>query len=639
MAYMWVRIWPLLGRLWKKGLALTLVLVSVNHFGAVFLAWLAHVMTQRKAAVLSWDQVAEQGSTALDFVPILFLMECLILYVFLDRRAGPEFKQTREPRTVKRKVLIGATAFWFLLVSMAYLTCQWPTGDYGGRVVLYQGGITSWNKPNFEQLGALSRPGLFCVLRDYLESFGFHVETTKEVSAVTLSNADAFVVMNLNEKWPKEDYTTLNDYVHQGGTLMVFADHTDMAGLMEGSNDLLSEVPIRVNFDSAHFLNNYWNDAFLTRLHPVNRKNWDKDGIGVSVGASLRLVNPRATPFLIARYGFSDKGDRANASPENYLGDRTYGIEEPLGDLVLAAEAKLGNGRVIVFGDTALLQMGSLPYCHRYVSDLFRWAVHGKTFCFPWSLVLVLFLALSFWVAESQKYPPLLVAAVVLSVSLAVMISEWTLQLSYGDHDYTGPIAYLDHAHMSLCDHEGYAKDDGDTYLVDSLVRSGFIPMAWRSFDKKALGKSALMMSMAATKPYSQEEVRVVDAFMKDGGHVVMLSGDRCTHGTKDFLKSYGMEILTTPLGAVGPGDNSAGIWMYNANPMALDGLQETEVLCTAFEEKYPIVVERKVGKGKLTAISDYGLFFNGRLEKLDWASPANINFLRKLIQTSRGDQ
>ena len=639
IVYTWFRISPWLRRLWKGGVIVSLSLLFVNHLGALFLAWLAHVMTQRTSAAMSWDLIAEQGFTALDFTPILFVVECLIIHLFLHGTSRPDVRQAVAFHKARKNIIIGTAALWVFLVSVAYLTSQWPAGDYSGRVVLYQGGITTWNKPDFEHLGSSNRPGLFCVLPDYLESFGFRVELSKDRSKEVLTNPDVFVVINFNEQWKQEDYSILNDYVRQGGTLMVFADHTDMSGLMKGSNDLLSEVPIRINFDSAHFLNNYWNDAFVTRPHPVNRKDWDKDGIGVSVGASLRLLNQRATPFLIARYGFSDNGDRANASSENYLGDRIYDLDEPLGDIVLAAECKLDDGKVIVFGDTALLQMGSLPYCQRYVSDLFRWAVHGKTIGPPWGLVLVLFLGLTLWVYQSKEQSLVMVTVVILSVSAAIIMAEWTLQSWHKDHNYTGSIAYLDHAHMSLCDHEGYAKDDGDTYLVDSLIRNGFVPMAWKRFNREALEKSALMTSMAATKPYSKNECRILDEFMKRGSQLVMSSGDRCTRGSKDFLKSYGVEILSTPLGAVPPEDNSEGVFMYNANPMAVDDPQEAEILCTAFGGKYPVVVERKVGKGKLTAISDYGLFFNGRLEKLDWASPANIHFLKKLLGTSHGDQ
>jgi hypothetical protein len=638
--YSWISLFPTLKQSWKKGLTLTLILVATNHVAAVFFAWLAYFITQHETGVMSWDLIAERGLTALDMTPLLFVMSCLVIHLFLHSRPIPDVRPIRETHGVsKRIILVTAALLWFLLVSIAYVTSQWPAGDYRGRVALYQGGITTWNKPDFEHFGASNRPGLFCVLSDYLESFGFCVERTDDISKRILANADVFVVMNFNETLEEEDYCLVNDYVKRGGTLMVFADHTDMSGLMKGSNNLLSQVPIRINFDSAHFLDNYWNDALLTRPHPVNRKNWDKDGIGVSVGASLCLLNYRATPLLIARHGFADKGDRTNDLSENYLGDRTYNLDEPLGDMVLAAASRLGEGKTIVFGDTALLQMGSLPYCQCYVADLFRWAVHGEPLGLPWGLALILLLVVTLWAAQSKDQTFVLATVVILSVGVGIILGEWTLQLRQKDHYYTGSIAYLDHAHVSLCDHEGYAKDDGDTYLVDSLVRNGFIPMAWKEFNRRALEASTLLISMAATKPYSSKECGVLEEFMKRGGQLVLLSGDRCTQGTKAFLESYGVEILSTPLGSVAPENNSEGLLMYSANPMAVDELREDEILCTAFGGKYPVAVEREVGEGKLTAISDYGLFFNGRLEKLDWASPANIQFLRKLLQRPDGDQ
>ena len=641
--YTWARISPSLRQLWGRGVAVTLALLCLNHFGAIFLAWLAHAISQWRTAGMSWALVAEWGFTALDFVPILFMLECLVLYVFLDRKIVPDVRQAAGFHSSNKAIIIKYAIPCFLFVCIAYSTSQWPIGDYDGRIVLYQGGMTSWSKPDFERLGSSNRPGLFCVLPDYLRSFGFEVELAKDVSSGVLEDADVFVVMNFNEKWEEEKYVLLSNYVKNGGTLMVFADHTDMSDLMKRSNDLLSETPIRINFDSAHFLNNYWNDAFVTRLHPINRKNWDKNGIGVSVGASLRLLNHRAIPVLVARYGFSDKGNRNDALSRNYIGDRIYNMDEMLGDILLAAESKLGDGKFIVFGDTALLQAGALPYCHRYVSDLFKWGVHGKSSYFPWGLVLVLVLIATLWIAKTQQRPFVIAVAMILSTSLGVFVGEAILHLSYTEHQYNGRIAYLDHAHVALCDHEGYAKEDGDSYLVDNLIRNGFIPMAWKEFNRNALEKSALMISMATTKPYSRKERGILDEFMKRGGQLLVLSGDRCAHATKDFLELYGIRILPTPplggiAGGLAPEDNSERISMYSANPISVEGLQKEEVLCTAFD-KYPVVVERKVGQGKLTVVGDYGLFFNGRLEKLDWASPENIYFLRKLIGTAHEDE
>ncbi len=643
VVYTWIRISPFLKKSWKRGVTVTLALFCLNHFGTIFFAWLANNITQRKAATLAWNLVTELGLTALDFVPTLFVLQCLVVFVFLDRTIKeieePDRKEAEMPLVISRTTTIKFATLWFLLVCISYLTSQWPSGDYNGRITLYQGGMSSWSKPNFEQQGASNRPGLFCVLADYLKSFGFDVKLTKEISSSILADTDAFVVMNFNDKWEKDDYALLNDYIKKGGTLMAFADHTDMAGLMKRTNDLLADTPIRVNFDSAHFLNNYWHYAFVTRLHPVNRKNWDKDNIGISVGASLRLLNHKATPVLIARYAYSDRGNRNDALSKNYIGDRIYNTNEALGDIVLAAESQIGDGKVIVFGDTALLQMGSLVYSQRYVADLFRWAVHGESLSFPWGLLLVLVLTYTWWAAKSRKKSFGFVVSIVISSALAIIASESILSSFYGDHEYNGRIAYVNHAHASLCDHDGFSKDDGDSYLVDNLVRNGYIPMAWKKFNRKALQKSALMISMAAAKPYSQEECHVLDEFMKNGGQLLLLSADRCTHATKDFLKSYGIEILPTPLGAIAPENNSEQIQMYNVNPLSVDGLQQGEIRCTAFEKEYTVAVERQVGEGKLTMIGDCGLFFNGWLEKRDWSSPANINFLQKLIGKSHENQ
>ena len=75
------------------------------------------------------------------------------------------------------------------------------------------------------------------MLPDYLDTFGFHVELTKKISPSLLANTDVFVVMNFNEEWQRENHALISDYVRKGGTLMVFADHTDMSGLMKSSND------------------------------------------------------------------------------------------------------------------------------------------------------------------------------------------------------------------------------------------------------------------------------------------------------------------------------------------------------------------------------------------------------------------
>jgi hypothetical protein len=635
LIYTWIRIVPALRKHWRRGITVTLALIALNHIGAIFFVWLGHVLTLERTAGISWSnwgKIGERGVTALTFAPVLFLLECICLYLFIGRSVAVDSARGDDGGILKRKgTLISTSVLWFFLAGVAFVAPQRPAGDYKGRITLYEGGLTGWQKPNFQQLGGSNMPGLFCVLPDYLRSFGFDVQVTKEISETVLSDSDVFVIININEDLGNSVRDALNDYVKNGGALMLFADHTDMSGLMKWSNDLLSETPIRVNFDSAHFLNRYWKDAFKTRLHPINRRNWDKDGIGISVGASLKLLDHRANPILIARYGFSDAGNY-NDAVSGYLGDRIYRVKEPLGDIVLAAVAPLGQGKVIVFGDTALLQLGSLVYCQQYIADLFRWAVHGRVSLFPWGILLVFALIATGWMARYRHWHPLAPIPIMLSAVLAISIGEYILGSTYGNHDYNERFAYLDHAHVSLTVHQGYSEDNGDYYLADNLVRNGYLPVAQKKFDETVLQKASLMISAAATKPFSKKESRLIDKFVKDGGQVFIASSDRTRHATEKFLKSYGIEILDIPLGSIQPENNSDKIVTYHTNPVLATGSGGERVLLNAFDNRYVVALEKDIGKGKLTVIGDYGILFSAVLEKQDWASPENIFFLKKLI-------
>lgn len=635
LIYTWIRIIPALRKHWRRGLTVTLALIALNHVGTVVFVWLGQALTlQRTEGVpwIDWGKLGELGVTALTFAPVLFLLEFLCLYLFIERGIEIDPARSDADDILKRKrTVFLISVLWFFLAGVAFVAPQRPVGDYTGRIILYEGGMTGWEKPNFQQLGASNAPGLFCVLPDYLRSFGFDVKMTKEISEAVLSNSDVFVLINFNEDIGQDVRDLLNGYVKKGGTLLLFADHTDMSGLMARSNMLLSETPIRINFDSAHFLSQYWKDAFKLSLHPTNRRYWDKDGIGVSVGASVRLLDHRAHPLFIARYGFSDTGNYNNAL-DGYLGDRTYRTTEPLGDIVLAAVAPLGEGKVVVFGDTALLQLGSLVYCQQYIADLFRWAAHGRVSLFPWGLLLLLSLAVTWWIARYEKWRALTLLPVVLSVVLAIGIGEYLLASTFGDHEYSGRFAYLDHAHVSLVVHQGYVEHDGDYYLADNLVRNGYLPVAQKKFDEKVLQKASLMMSAAATRPFSKKETRLIDEFMKEGGQVFIASSDCTRHATEDFLESYGITILDIPLGSIQPENNSEKIITYHTNPVSATASEGGRVLLSAFDNRYAVALERGVGKGKLTVVGDYGILFNAVLEKQDWASPENILFLKKLI-------
>ena len=79
-----------------------------------------------------------------------------------------------------------------------------------------------------------------------------------------------------------------------------------------------------------------------------------------------------ARPVIVARHGFSDRGNQNNAD-RAFLGNRRYDRGERLGDIVLAADAKQGQGAVLVFGDTSPFQNLPIPFHWRFVLDTFSY--------------------------------------------------------------------------------------------------------------------------------------------------------------------------------------------------------------------------------------------------------------------------
>ena len=97
----------------------------------------------------------------------------------------------------------------------------------------------------------------------------------------------------------------------------------------------------------------------------------------IAVGCSLQ-IDPPARPFIVGRFGHSDIGDRNNRAL-NYVGDMRYNPGERLGDVVLAAEASYGQGRIVVIGDTTPMGSVNLMTTMPFHARLLDWVTAGQS--------------------------------------------------------------------------------------------------------------------------------------------------------------------------------------------------------------------------------------------------------------------
>ncbi len=128
---------------------------------------------------------------------------------------------------------------------------------------------------------------------------------------------------------------------------------------------MLQPTAMQVRYDTAVTRTGNWEQSYEVLAHPATAGIDDlRNRFGLELGSSIRTRWP-ARPVLVGRWGWSDPGSDAVGTGVSY-----YNAGELLGDLVLAAEQPLGQGRVFVLGDTSPLHNEMLANAYPFVGRL-----------------------------------------------------------------------------------------------------------------------------------------------------------------------------------------------------------------------------------------------------------------------------
>jgi hypothetical protein len=499
-----------------------------------------------------------------------------------------------------------------------------------GRISILDEGLLNWRVPEFGYYGEHSG-GMFGRLPGFLHAQGYDVaKVPRPINAKALSGSRTLMIINLMEYLDPAEKEAIWEFVDLGGTLLLLGDHTGVEGIRGPSNDLLDPVGIRLNFDSATYWSNGWRDAFVLDANPVNRGTIVAEDIQIWVGASLS-IGPAARPVVMAKHGYSDMGDPANADM-GYLGDRRHNPGERIGDLVLVAEAGYGRGRVLVFGDTSPFQNLALVSSWSYVQRVFqRLTGRRSSDHTPLRLILVLIAVILLdhsgrALGHSVFAWMVLAGALTLAVSAAgrfgAIPPPKTINL---------PKAIMDFSHGERFDEFTWYHDCiGGLEL--NLARNGYAPLLMRTFDESLVGDSELLVIIAPSKPFSRLEEKVIDDFMRDGGTLILSTGYEERDHSEPILDSLGVALKNIPLAhfetaAMGDTIRLAEAWPLNVSaPGAIE-------ICYYPGVTDPVMVFIPRGRGGALVIGDSQFLLNENLEGLhDW-HPGNIMFLRKFFE------
>ena len=569
--------------------------------------------------------------TALNTSAFLLLMLAAPLWL-AERRRTLEAEPLREP--LGRRRLVGAAVCGVAVCAAWVLTAQalGVRAASGGRVVLYDKGYLNWDVPVFGQYGERSA-GMFGLLPFLLEADGYDVKREAALTDEALAGARTLVVINLQQALPPPEHEAVWKFVRGAGALLLLGDHTGVAGIREPSDHLLEPVGIKFRFDSAHYVKD-WEHAFEVFPHPTTRGVETSKELAISVGASLEIP-ASASPVVTGKYGFSDLGN-ANNPEMAFLGDRAYNRGELLGDLVLVAATRYGQGKVLVFGDTSTIQNGALTTSHEFIRNVFGWLTGGSSALgalAPTALVCLLLLAAAGWALLGRAgRRPWAYAGLVgaLFVGLCAPILFGPAPRSAAALNVKA--AYIDTSHMERIDSK-YTGDRAFFGLSYNLVRNGYMPLEMDRFDASRLGPGDVFVSVAPVRPFTGSEIGALEEFIEKGGTFILCTGWEEAGGSAALLRRVGLTVANMPLGPIEPGHNTKGIQFYNAWPISLKDPSAARVVVETKERQLPLVVERRHGSGRFYVIGDANFLGSANLESFTSHRIENIEFLSELLQ------
>jgi len=517
-----------------------------------------------------------------------------------------------------------------------------PADLAGKTIVAYEKGFLNWLRPRHGDYGRLSI-GMYGMLGDLVESLGARFARSADLSDEDLKDADALILIFPNEPWEDGQLDRIWQFVRDGGSLLVLGEHTHVED--DGAarfNDVLAPTAMRVEFDSAQWAVGGWLDCYEALAHPITAGPSDgRNRFGIVIGASVRARWP-ARPLILGRWGWSDRGDRG--SGRAMMGNDRYDPGERLGNVCLAAEASLGAGKVLAFGDTSSLTNGIAIGDYKFLSALLAYLVDSASAPSWWRVALVLVAGAVAAVVLTLAPSPRRVAVVAAAGAVALVVCTavtYRANVTLPDGRLKEPnnLAYIDASHLEAYSQEAL-RDDGTMGLELTLMRNGFLTLSLEEFDGAALGRAGLLVSIAPSRPFSAGERQAVRDFVAGGGVFICTAGYDASEAVAPLLAEFGLRIghpagpdrEPPPLGHfkspyVTVDGRVHHVRFHAAWPVTEDrsGLiqppngEAGEVQVLAYGRKdMPVILGRRWGEGKVIVVGDTGFAMNKNLEHVD---------------------
>lgn len=545
---------------------------------------------------------------------------------------------------------IGVLTLVLLFLSTMLLVIFPAANTQHGNILFYQQNMLGdWNKPEYGRYGKEAY-GMFGMLPQYAEASGYTTTTlNNSITQTSLNQADVLVIINLNQTLTTQEHNQIWNFVEQGGSLLVLGDHTDIGGTQDPLNNLLSPVGIQFRFDSGLPLGEHWQDSIHILHHQLGFDIQNENQIDISVGATLEIegtphLSTPAFPIVVGKHGYSDHGKHNNNNTKRAnLGDYQRNPGEQLGDVILAAGAFYGKGRVLVFGDTSSFQNPALPYSTTFIRNAFNWLTSSRTQVINnLQIIISLFLLGAALLLILKKSTPELhgyfTVFLPIVLCIALILSSGINAMILQKKPIEDSLFLIDASHGERFSLEAYTSN-AVTGLTLNLARNNYSSVILRDFSKEQIRKSQALILIAPTKHFTTDEQQFLKNYMNDGGLIILSTGFEDKEASQSLLNSYGFNIENVPLGPVPYVEEEPS--KYQNEPRFVDSWPITFQTDQGIKTFYNVTIEnntynlmafKDVGQGGILLIADSQYLLDKNIESLYDYWPGNILFLKNIL-------
>ncbi|MGA2798960.1 MAG: DUF4350 domain-containing protein, partial [Thermoguttaceae bacterium] len=407
------------------------------------------------------------------------------------------FPMSRHEEVVNLRDVVKDATFKFGPVALAVLIGVLTSlsfikpGLKGKTLVAYDKGHLSWLKPEYDN----PIEGGYGMLPIFIRSLGGNFFKSPALSREDLAGADVLILLHPDSPFTDEQLKQIENFVRQGGSLLLGAENFIREPASESHfNDVLKPSGMKVRYDTAIPLSANWEQSYQALSHPATLGLGDENNrFGFQRGSSIRL-GWSSRPIVAGRWGWSDPGSDAikQKSPE-------YQEGQPLGDIVLAAEEPLGQGRIVVLGDMSCLNNERLSCSSEFAGRLLGYLAHRPSNPQDlWRQILSIAAMISLvWLLTAQPEAMQVAATSFIFAAVLLLCTFYSDSanpvLPDGRTQTPNNLAYIDTSHL-----EAFSSDLWNDYGIAGftrvLMRSGFLPLRISELTAERLERAGLLV-------------------------------------------------------------------------------------------------------------------------------------------------